>query len=164
MGVHQMCQNNNHLHFASHWIIWWFSFSCSFVFRSCKTLARQTRLRMRSSRNIYKILTLSKSMPPDSTRISITTSDVSEVSKKFSKTVLYPSIRKCCHAQTLSETKSDQIPWHFGVKNQHFGQNHDCSKSQSWFTSYNPVSDLISDLTCSNWAKFTSENLTFWQF
>ena len=104
MGVHQMCQNNNHLHFASHWIIWWFSFSCPFVFRSCKTLARQTRLRMKSSRNIYKILILSKSMPPDSTRISITTSDVSEVSQKFKSSV------KMCYIQPSENVVT---LWHF---------------------------------------------------
>ena len=147
VGVHRKCQNNNHLHFASHWIIGWFNFSCSFVFRSCKTLARQTRLRMKSLRNIYKILTLSKSMPPDSTRISITTSDVSEVSKNVQQNCVQPS--ESAADTILDDFKSDQIPWHFGVKNQHFGQNHDCSKSQPWLaTFYNPVSSLISAMIC----------------
>ena len=49
----------------------------------------------------------------------------------------------------LEDFNSDQIPWHFGVKNQHFGQNHDCSKSQPWLaTFYNPVSSLISAMIC----------------
>ena len=73
------------------------NFLCSFVFRFCKTLARQTRLRMRSSRSIYKILTLSKSMPPDFTRISITTSDVSEVSEMRN----FAPASQSCHARTL---------------------------------------------------------------
>ena len=61
---------------------WLISLLIVFSFRSCKTWGKRTKLLMKSLKNTYKISTLSKSMPPDFTKISTTTSDVLEVSIK----------------------------------------------------------------------------------
>ena len=60
--------------------IWMFLLIQIFCCRSCRTWVKLTKPLMRSLKNIYRISTPSKSMPPDFTRISITTSDVLEVS------------------------------------------------------------------------------------
>ena len=70
--IWKLWSNMDHLQRRIHIII-------VFLFRSCKTLVKQTRPQMRSSRSICLISTPSKSMPPDSIRISTITSDVSEV-------------------------------------------------------------------------------------
>merc|ERR1712123_503969 len=55
--------------------------------RSCKTLVKQIRPQMKSSRSTCRTSTPSKSTPPYSTRISTITSDVSEPCKPRAKTL-----------------------------------------------------------------------------
>ena len=114
--------------------IWMFLLTQIFCFRSCRTWVRLTKPPMRSLKNIYRISTPSKSMPPDFTRISITTSDVLEVSihhylfsvfvrnipflDQWSKPEFYSfPVSRChavCHASTPVQDWLNQIfPWHF---------------------------------------------------
>merc|ERR1712123_333291 len=73
--------------------------------RSCKTLVKQIRPQMKSSRSTCRTSTPSKSTPPDSTRTSTITSDVSEACKPRGKTfwkLSATSMRKNGLAKTCS--------------------------------------------------------------